>query len=713
MASGAILKLSDFRAEKNRGMRWRSVPFLRLVFPLAAGIYFGDRLVEADLCWGAAWWMGWLVLGGWHRRRLSFGQRRWYGLLLFLLVFALGGWVGRRSDLRTRSNHFEHYLKGGPALVGSVRTVVPSNSGWRLMVQVEKAVAPPEERAVTGRLLVYLPPSARPRPGRRMSCRGTVRELRPPRNPAAFDFARYMAIRGVYHVVYARRGGCVLLPVTGPADWQLRAAEWQRRGVAVLKQHLGTGDAHAVAAALTLGYREAVPESLRTAYQNTGAIHILAVSGLHVGLVYLALNSLLRLLPPLRHRRLLEMVGCLTGVWAFVAVTGLPPSAVRAGTMFSFFILGRAFFRQSNAFNTLAASAFCLLLIQPRLLFDVGFQLSYAAVAGIIALQPLLYRAWFLPWAVPDYLWKLLSVSIAAQVGTLPLSLFYFHQFPTYFWLSGLIAVPAAGVILGGGLLLLLLQALPGASAFLGSLLEELINCLNAAIDQIAALPGGQIKDLWLQAPLVAGYYLFLLLLLLGGHLKVRRCWLAAALVLALCSTYNGLRRSSILRQRQLVLYQVPGHTLIDLFSGRDCYTLASGGLEKKTKHFAAGNYRLSRNLRACRSLPLPDTSLVSLQVGSRRVLLIPPSLPLSALPRLETDVAVIRGDPPWSMAELQGRLTAGLLLFDASCAPARIRQWRRECRRHGQPCHAVSESGALILSIHHLKPVINERKRK
>lgn len=681
-------------------MNWRSIPFVRLLFPLAAGIYLGDRfgtLLGAP-GWEAAWCIALLWMGCRHRRPLPFRWRRAYGIVLFLLLLSFGAWIVQRSDPRTRPTHFGHHLDASPAVEGLIREAVPSSRGWRVLLQVDGVAAAGRRLAATGKLLVYLPAAPPPRPGGRIHCRSRIDSLAPPRNPNAFDFARYQAVRGIYHVSYARPGECTPEPAAA-ADWRERARRWQQRGLAILRRHLGEGEAYGVAAALTLGYRQAVSDELRAAYQHSGAIHILAVSGLHVGMVYLVLATLLRILPAGRYRRAAQAALCLLGVWAFVLVTGCSPSAVRAGTMFSFFILGRAFYRQSNAFNTLAASACCLLLLQPRLLFDVGFQLSYVAVAGIIGLQPLLYRAWYLPHALPAYGWKLLSVSVAAQLGTLPLSLYYFHEFPTYFWLSGLIAVPAAGLILGGGLLLLLLDGVPVAGPFCGRLLGQGIALLNRTIDWIGDLPGGRVEGIWWEVPLVAGVYLCLVLLLLGWHLRERRCWLWALALLALLTVYQAFRYGKSIRRQQLTVYQVRDHSLIDVMNGRHCWSLTDDELTSRSEAYAAANHRLAGGVRSCRRLP-GDAGTILLRIGGRTILLLHPDTPLASLPRRRVDIAVIRGDPAWSVAALQRRLRVGLLVFDASNARYRVDRWREECRRLGQPCLDIGKQGGQVIPL-------------
>ena len=177
-------------------------------------------------------------------------------------------------------------------------------------------------------------------------------------------------------------------------------------------------------------------------------MHVLAVSGLHVGIIFFILNFLLT--PLNRNKRLLKiklflLVGAL---WFYAFLTGLSPSVMRSCTMFSFIVVGENLNKRTNIYNTLAASAFLLMLINPLIIFGAGFQLSYIAVISIVFFQPRLAALVAVKNRILKYVWDLFTVSVAVQIGTAPISIFYFHQFPVYFWLSNFIVIPGAALIL-------------------------------------------------------------------------------------------------------------------------------------------------------------------------------------------------------------------------------------------------------------------------
>ncbi len=313
-----------------------------------------------------------------------------------------------------------------------------------------------------GNLLLFLqidPQSEALRYGDRVVIRATVRPTEPPKNPHVFDYSRYLHFQNIHFQAFVKPDSLVRLS-SGHGNFIWRAAfSCREKLLALLHEHFPTQDEYAVASALLVGYKDDLSDDLRTAYAETGSMHALAVSGTHVGFLYVGLFFLLQRLR-LRGRwgRLVENVVLLSAIWAFTFLTGATASVLRASVMFSTYLLGKAMFRDASVWNVLAASAFGLLIYNPYFLFDAGFQLSYAAVAGMVFFYPRFYRVSpILPkWA--DYAWQVLLVGFAAQLGTLPLSLYYFHQFPVFFWLAGWVVVFGGAVFMAGGAALVVLD---------------------------------------------------------------------------------------------------------------------------------------------------------------------------------------------------------------------------------------------------------------
>lgn len=220
-------------------------------------------------------------------------------------------------------------------------------------------------------------------------------------------------------------------------------------------------------AALVFGNKSYLQQDTKQEFSTAGAMHILAVSGLHVGIIALILLHIIGFIP-FRNTAILKSIMCCLGIWAYACITGLSPSVSRAACMFSLVCVSHILNRRVSVYNTLAAAACCMLIIEPRVLFEVGFQLSYAAVLGIIyfgnKIQNIVPRSSNIVWS---YIWGIISVSIAVQITTLPITLYYFGFFPTYSICTNLFAIPLAFILLLGVIVYLIVFSVPLISEYI------------------------------------------------------------------------------------------------------------------------------------------------------------------------------------------------------------------------------------------------------
>ncbi len=694
-------------------MTWQEIPLVRILAPYVAGVLLGKYLPGAPYTGylPAALITGLLLLYFWQRRRIAFGRRVWFGAGLSLLLGGLGFWVMSRQQVMDQPGHFSHHWKPGAGVLATVLTGgAAAGDSWEQVlldvVAVESETG--EWRPAEGRLLTYQRGTL-PKQGDTLLLRCRINRITSPPNPLAFDYARYMGNRGIFHQAFVRLDEKLLYPFRGRPGIRRQAEQLRHRCLRILNRHLSNPDAFAVGAALVLGYREALEDELRDAYAQSGAIHILAVSGLHVGLVYLAFSLGLRWLPRTSTVwRLLQVLIQLAGIWGFVLLAGLPPSAVRAATMFSFFVIGRVLSRDASVYNILAAAAFCMLIIDPRLLFDVGFQLSYAAVLGIVSWQGSIYRSLYLSHPAFDYFWKLISVSLAAQLATFPLSLYYFNQFPLLFWLSGLIAVPAASLILGGGISLLLLSEAPWLGKAIGQALQLLISTVNVSMSWISALPGSRISGLWIDAWVLALWYALILAVVLAFYRRRGNYWVLALGLLLVLLLYRAGRRWFALVQRQLVVYMVSGHSLIDLLDGYSAITISDSLLGRQKEAYAAEKFRWYRQVTKRKTYRVGETfknhsgwyEQDLLQFYHFSLLILGPDSKTDWPRELEVDAVLIRGDPAFRPEQVLSRLRCRQVIIDASCSFRTAGRWRRYCDNRHLRVHDLRRDGAFVFDL-------------
>lgn len=437
--------------------------------------------------------------------------------------------------------------------------------------------------SVQGKVILYISKNDFPSSfhyGDVLLVKGTPARVQPPANPGEFDYQRFLSFRKIYHQHFIRKSDACLVGNDPPSvvmNYAIQSRVWAKN---TLDKFIRGEREQATASALVLGVTDGLDDELLTAYASTGAMHVLSVSGLHVGILYWIILLILKPLNKTQKGQWIVAGISVAILWLYAFVTGVSPSVLRAVTMFSLVALARPWNKSTNIYNILAASAFCLLLYEPYLIMSVGFQLSYLAVLGIVYLQPALYRLWEPDQRIWDEVWKIISVSIAAQVATFPLGLLYFHQFPNYFLLSNLVVIPASFLVLVGGVALLAVSFISPVAGALGFLLEWLIRIMNFVIFSVEKIPFSLIEDISI-TPLQCVLLLAMIAtsVLLIQFRKFYYVVMAAGLVLIFAGT-QWIDFSQDLTHQKLTVYKVPGHRAMDLTQGGTTYFFSDSALQ-------------------------------------------------------------------------------------------------------------------------------------
>lgn len=584
---------------------WRSYP----IVPLAVAFGLGIGLAASqNYQWPGIFTIAvllLLLLGLWGvaRPMPSELKRSNFSWLLLLLAFFLAYARAVTTHLPNQSNFFAHEVAADStaSYLLEVKSIRPGEEQLRFTTKVIAIVGLDSSRATSGQLLLYLQPTpkaAKLAVGDRLLVHTQLRPIPGPRNPHAFDAAAYWATQSVYHRAFVREDSDWLLSNKAGGGIVRLAEHLRLRWLATFRDHLA-GDELAVAAALVLGKRDLISSELQSAYADTGAVHVLAVSGLHVGIIAAMVLGLLSYLPDKkRWLRWLRTFLALAAIWSFALLTGLGPSVQRAATMFSIIIFAGLSKRRTQLFNSLAAAGLLMLFLQPMQLFQLGFQLSFSAVAGIALFLRPIQRWLFFPWAWQRAIWSVLSVSLAAQLGTLPLSIYYFHQLPLYFLLTGsLVILTAYGALVMGMLHGLAAWVLPWLAGLTGKGLWLVVFLQNSIVHLGAKLPGARQELAW-----ISRMELLLLVVLVGlfaAFLRWRR-FSSFALGLLVVAVFLGSRlaqEQGFSKQQRSVVYHVPGKTLVDFAGGHSAFSLADPDLEPRDIYFAAQNHRAARQL--------------------------------------------------------------------------------------------------------------------
>ena len=398
-------------------------------------------------------------------------------------------------------------------------------------------------------------------------------------NPYEFDYKYYMARRNIYRQVYLSKDKWRNAPFRTSFSLNILAEKTRLHLMNIYRaQNIGEKEFD-VLSALTLGYKRGLDPDTKRIFSSAGAMHVLAVSGLHVGIIFLVIKFLFGFLRNRKIGRVVYVFTAILALWSFAFIAGLSPSVKRAATMFTFMVIGESIKRHSGTYNALAASAFFLLLLNPNNLFEAGFQLSYSAVFGIVFLQPRLAGVFHFSYKVPRFFWGLLTVSVAAQIATFPATAFYFNQFPAYFWLSNLLVIPAVMILIPLGFGLLLFHWVPVIADSITVIVEYVLIQLIQFLTLIENLPGAvaeftlSVAELFFLLGALFCTFLFI-------ETKQKKFLKGMLVSLILFSGTTVALNAALLFHQEIIVYNHSDITLIHLIRGRKNYVVSDKNFE-------------------------------------------------------------------------------------------------------------------------------------
>lgn len=397
--------------------------------------------------------------------------------------------------------------------------------------------------------------------------------------PGCFRYDKYLNRQYIWHTAFVdssifRRGG-----VSDARTLQRWAAEIRKAMIRKFTSYGLQGEELAVIAALSAGETLMLEEPIRDDYASAGTLHVLAVSGLHVGILYLFLSFILFNRYNTRLLHVLRFLIILSVLWTYALVTGLSPSVIRATTMFSLFHLGKSLNKSAGSLNILATSAMVLLALDPMQLFIVGFQFSYLAVGGILLFQSRLEGIFNPRNLVLRRIWQLTTVSISAQIFTFPLTLYYFHQYPVYSLLANLFVIPMVWIIMIITPLFFIFLPVHFPALAMARTLEFLLRLLNSGVHLVAQLPGSVVRDIRFNIPhLVFGFLMIYQFGRLFTRMQKSRVYISILAMMCIALMLEWTTDYSRRHDSEFILYNTRSHVMISLGNGKDHMLLATGG---------------------------------------------------------------------------------------------------------------------------------------
>lgn len=609
-------------------------------------------------------------------------RRLYFGAMVLVSGFGCGMLCHAVHSYHNHKNHFRRFLKDDKPqqlllLVSEKRKSSPKRTRF-----VAELIQIDGNRTI-GKILIQGNAKTHFILGAKVLAYGKIMHNKPPLNPGQFDYGKYLENQSIAAQFFLTEQNHKVVGLDKNLWYYADAS--RNRIIRTLRQSGFNERELQVLHALILGQQQDISPDVVADYQAAGAVHILSVSGLHMGFVLLLVNLALHRLPKTRRYNIIRVIATVLLLWGFAFMAGLSASVVRSATMFSLVAIGNSLNRSTNIYHTLLVSMLLILLFNPAFIADVGFQLSYAALFFIVWLQPALTSLWTPRYKVVKYFWDIITVSFAAQLGTLPLSLYYFHQFPALFFLTNLVVIPMLGVIMGLAVLVIVPAALGYALPYFPTVLEKAIYVMNVAIGNIASVDEFVLRkipfNLWM---LLSAY---LLLFTVGGW--IRKPYpnrftqsIAAAFVLQATIVASIWHHAT---QRDFMVLQVPKQTVIVAQQKRMACVYGN--------HVSAiSDLVLQRFISATRVMTPSHT----FWFGRKKILLLKKGMPL---PDAQPDILILSGSPKFNLDRWLEDHRPEIIVADATNFNTDAARWKSSCRKRKIPFHYTREKGLFSLA--------------
>ena len=690
---------------------FKSAPAIKLLLPLIAGILIQWYMhlphwvsiviffiaIACSFCFN-------FILA-----QIKFKMQHWQGIFLSIAMLAIGMYCTWHNDVQMYTTWYGNHIHDSDVILATINEPpIEKNKSIKADATVQAIVQQQQIQNHSGKLLLYFSKdslSTTLQYGDVILIHKKLQKIKNAGNPGGFNYERYAGFQQTFYNCFLKSTDWVLLPQKNKnVFWQFIFTA-KINILNRLQKYIGNNrDRLGIAEALLIGYTNDLDKDLVQAYTNTGVVHIIAISGMHLGLIYVLLVWIFGKIPFIKKMKGVQVVLVLACLWLFSILTGGSASVCRSAVMFTCIAIGNAFFSKSSMYNSLAASAFLMLCYNPYYLWDVGFQLSYLAVIGIVTLQMPIYNWLYIKHKWLDAVWKLIAISLAAQIFTFPICIYYFHQFPNLFLITNIIAVPLSSAILYGILILLVCSGLPYAGNILGQCINWALWLMNKIIQGFSNLP----FTVWDNIPATFATTIFLYitvcfacLWLLHNNKKFLYVTALALLVFVSIHTVNNWQ---VKNQQKLIVYNVPQKQAIDFVVGNqyqfkgDSVLLEDGMLQNF--HLKPGRIALQLNKRVLTN-NLVQAHYPFYQFGSKKILLLDSTITFEpTFDKVAIDVVVVCNNAPFNAQQLIQTFNCKQIVFDASNSVWKIDKWQTACSEVHLQSYSIPKQGAFVWDI-------------
>jgi competence protein ComEC len=688
---------------------WKEAPFIRLFIPFSAGIliqwYFNLPVVTG--AYGAITSL--ILISLLSLRTITDRFRTYwvYGILINCLLFFGGLLLTFFKDEANNRAWIARSYTNGAALIATIdEPLIQKPNSFKAVSSVQMTETKDTLLNLRGKIIIYFQrDSLKPQLvyGSKILFEKTLQPITNNGNPGSFDYKQYSAFQNIYYQVYLTSAEYIILPAVKQTGFSQFVFRTRGTIVSLLRKYIPGPKEAGLGEALLIGYRDDLDKELVRSYSNTGVVHIIAISGLHVGLIYWLLKTFLILFNKRKKIKWLHPVLVTAGLWLFSLLAGGSPSVLRSAVMFTFIIFGENLSRRTSVYNSLAASAFLLLCYNPFWLWDVGFQLSYAAVLSIVTFMKPVYNSWFIKNKILDGIWKVNAVTLSAQPLTVPICLYYFHQFPSFFLITNLVAVPLSSVILVMELLLCLAFSFPGLAQLIGWTSYWLIRMMNSFIEYMDSLPFSVIEDIRITLLQTFSLYAIIILLALWLLNKWKAAFIGALSGILFFTTIRCHDLIVTTYLQRLVVYNIPNRHAIDFIDGGKYVFKGDSILTQmeSLKNFYLKASRLQHGIKPADSL-MSLSCYGSLFYFCGKSIVVVKDSPSKIAPgkKIAIDIIIVSKNQKSSISEINQLFSCKQIIFDSSNSPRKIAKWKEECNQLGIPYYSVPEKGAFVMNM-------------
>lgn len=681
-------------------MLLKNFPILRLLFPYIIGIFIG--YFTNFIPFFAYFSLIFLFLGIFFilifKKKTSFFIQKWLGIILMCMQF-FAGFVSTslvfhqpyssRNDQKWKEKRTTMAMLVEPPQLRekTIKTVVCIED-QKVLLYIQK-----DSNALQ---LQY---------GDIIVINTIFKKIDAPKNPNGFDYKVFMKRKGVVFTAYVTTKQWVFTGENKGKFFRKISISTQQHLSSILQKTGLSGDEYSVAAAILLGNDDTMEPDLKAEYSNAGVSHILCVSGMHVGIIFMILNYLLIPFDWIKKFRYFKPIILFFAIWSYANITGLSPSVVRSATMFSFVLFGALFTRKTNIYQSLYASLFIILIADPLLIFDLGFQLSYLAVFGIVIFQKPISNFYVPKTKLGNYFWSLTSVSIAAQLSTFPISIYYFHQFPNYFLIANLAVIFLSFCVMVAGIAVIGLSFSPIISNIIAQFLDFLIHLMNKVIHFIQLLPGAITENISITFYQMVLLYFFIAALFtaITERLKIA---LFSSLSVFLCFILvtTVLKVQNVTRS-EWVIFSIPKTNALLFHEGNNGIILSDSINSKNHKSFKyyIKNHTNSFNIKPIFSSMDRDTTFQNFCKKGDLIYFKGRTILIAQFPIVTDSIRVdyvYLYRPKINIEQFLKTVHFDLLLIDETISLKQEKKWIDACKEKNLKFYSVREKGAFRLKL-------------